>query len=148
MGAHVGRTTPQLIAPAASDLFRSRGVARGAEFPTMTEVPARCPFIEVTGFRFRLWPILLAAVLMEGVLIAGREVARYLLKSGPKGLYVGWTFMAAALLFQAMFGYLCILLMRRLLPEADDHLRWPPKRSYAGLALLIGVAIAIKRPSG
>jgi uncharacterized protein len=109
----------------------------------MTEVPARRPFFEVTGFRFRLWPMLLAAVLMEGVLISGREVARYLLKSGPKGLYVGWTFMAAALLFQATFGYLCILLMRRLLPEADDHVRWPPNKSYAGLALLIGVAMGL-----
>src|SRR3546814_2365096 len=33
--------------------------------------------------------------------------------------------------------------MRRLLPAADDHLRWPPGRSYAGLAFLIGIGMGL-----
>src|SRR3546814_14570590 len=33
--------------------------------------------------------------------------------------------------------------MRRLLPAADDHLRWPPGHSYAGLAFLIGIGMGL-----
>jgi len=109
----------------------------------MNAIAAPTPFIALTGFHFRLWPILLAGVLMEAVLIGGRELARLLLKLGPEGFYVGWTFMATALFFQALFAYLCILIMRRVLPEADDHIRWPPDRSYAGVALFIGIVMGL-----
>src|SRR3546814_20248452 len=33
--------------------------------------------------------------------------------------------------------------MKRLLPAADAHLRWPPGRGYVGLAALIGIAMGL-----
>lgn len=109
----------------------------------MAELAPQRPFIELTHVRFRLWPILLAAVLMHVILTAGREVGRFLLKAGPAGLYADWTFMLAALFFQALFGYIGIMLMRRLLPEADAHVRWPPGPTYIGPAILIGIGMGL-----
>jgi len=108
----------------------------------MNAVASR-PTIELVGFRFRLWPVVLAGVLMEVILVCGRESARWLLKQGPDGLYVGWIFMSAALFLQALFGYLCILAMRRLLPLADDHVRWPPERTYVVPAIAIGIGMGL-----
>lgn len=109
----------------------------------MSTAMSKTPFISVTGFRFRLWPIVLAVILMEGVLFTGRETARFLLKAGPDALYVGWIFMCSAIFLQAVLAFVGILVMRRLLPQADDHVRWPPGKSYAGLALVIGVAMGL-----
>ncbi|MBC2779008.1 CPBP family intramembrane glutamic endopeptidase [Parasphingopyxis marina] len=109
----------------------------------MTDSVSKQPFFAITGFRFRLWPILLAAVLMQGILVTGRESARALLKAGPDVLYVGWIYLAFALFLQAVLAFAGILVMRRLLPEADDHVRWPPEKSYAGLALLIGIGMGL-----
>ena len=102
------------------------------------------PFIELTGFRFRLWPLILAAVLMEGMLLAGRELARWIYTSNETlwGGHVS-AFFLMAIAFQALIGLAGILAMRRLLPEADDHLRMPPGKSYAGLAILIGVGMGL-----
>lgn len=99
------------------------------------------PVVELQGVHIRIWPILLAALLMESILLAGRESARALLRLG--GLDHGWMFMASALFGQALFGYAGILVMRRVLPEADDHVRWPRAKSYALAATLIGVAMGV-----
>ena len=101
-------------------------------------------FVELTGFRFRLWPLLLAGVLMEGLLRAGRGLARWLYL-GNESLWGGHVsvFFLMAILFQALLGLAGILAMRRLLPEAEDHLRMPPGKSYAGLAVLIGVGMGL-----
>src|SRR3569623_3253740 len=112
----------------------------------MTEalLPApRRPFFEITGFRFRLWPILLAAVLMQAMLWPAREAARWVFKHNPDlfGRQV-WAFVGLAELFQLICGLLGVLLLRRLLPQAETHLRWPPGRSYVGLAVAIGAAMA------
>src|SRR3546814_1282445 len=98
------------------------------------------PIVALSGFRFRLWPILFAALLMEGLLELGRVPARALYRAGE----TLWSdhisvFLLLAIAFQALLGLVAILIMRRLLPAADDHLRWPPGRSYAGLAFLIGI---------
>ncbi len=102
------------------------------------------PFVELSGFRFRLWPLLLAALLMEGLLRAGRGLARWIYLSN-EGLFGGHVsvFLLLAILFQALLGLAAILAMRRLLPQADDHLRWPPGRSHAGLAALIGIGMGL-----
>lgn len=101
-------------------------------------------FVELTGFRFRLWPLLLAAVLMEGLLRAGRGAARwtYFEGQGLWGDHVS-VFLNLAILFQAALGLAAILVMRRLLPQADDHLRLPAGRSYAGLAVLLGCGMGL-----
>lgn len=102
------------------------------------------PFVALSGFRFRLWPILFAALLMQGLLDLGRVPARALYRAGE----TLWTdhvsvFLLLAIAFQALLGLIAILIMRRLLPAADDHLRWPPERSYAGPAFLIGVGMGL-----
>lgn len=101
-------------------------------------------FIELSCFRFRLWPVLLAALLMEGLLRAGRGAARWSYFEGQSvwGDHVS-VFLNLAIVFQAALGLAAILLMRRLLPQADDHLRLPPGRSYAGLAILIGIGMGL-----
>jgi membrane protease YdiL (CAAX protease family) len=102
------------------------------------------PFFEVTGFRFRLWPVLFAAMLMQVLLVAGREAARSLYHEGT-WLWDGHVsvFLLLAITFQAALGLAGIAAMRRLLPAADSYLRWPPGRSYAGLAIAIGVAMGL-----
>lgn len=102
------------------------------------------PFIELYDFRFRLWPILLAAVLMQALLVAGRESARWLYREGAV-LWDGHVsvFLLLAIVFQAALGFAGIAAMRRVLPQADANLRWPPGRSYVGLAVLIGVAMGL-----
>lgn len=109
----------------------------------MIHALARRPFFEVTGFRFRLWPVLLAAILMEGLLRLGREPARWLYKQGDFGDDRVWLFVLLAIFFQALLGLIGIVVMKRVLPAADAHLRWPPGRSYAGLAVLIGIAMGL-----
>lgn len=102
------------------------------------------PLVELTGFRFRLWPIVLAAVLMQVLLVAGREAARWLFLQGAAvwGEHVS-LFLIAAILFQAALGFVAVAAMARLLPKADPNLRWPPGRSYVGLAILLGIAMGL-----
>ncbi len=102
------------------------------------------PFVALTGFRFRLWPLLLAVLLMEALLRAGRGAARWTYFQGQElwGEHVS-IFLNLAILFQAVLGLAGILVMRRVLPEADAHLRWPSGRSYVGLAVLIGVGMGL-----
>lgn len=110
----------------------------------MTAATAPRPLVEISGFRFRLWPILLAWLLMEGTLTAGREAARWVYKSGP----AAWDghvsiFLMLAIAFQALLGLVGIGVMKRLLPQADAHLRLPPGRTYVGLAVAIGVGMGL-----
>ena len=106
--------------------------------------PTRRPVFEITGFKFRLWPIVLAAVLMQLCLVPARELARFIFKAGPDGLseHVG-LFVFLAIMLQGLCGLMGILAMRRLLPAADAHLRWPPGRSYIGLAVLVGIGMGL-----
>ncbi|HWW05730.1 CPBP family intramembrane glutamic endopeptidase [Collimonas sp.] len=114
---------------------------------TTAPTPGR-PLFQLSGFRFRswstIWPILLAAILMQLMLWPAREAARWLFKHQAGWFHHQvWAFVGLAELFQLAAGLAAILIMRRLLPQADPHLRWPPQRSYAGLALLIGVGMAL-----
>jgi len=97
--------------------------------------------IALQNVQLRIWPILLAALLMEAILLAGRESARALLRLG--GLDHGWMFMGAALFGQALFGYAGILVMRRMLPEADAHVRWPRGKSLALPAVFSGIGMGV-----
>jgi len=110
----------------------------------MTTIAApRRPFLETTGVRLRLWPVLLAGVLMQGVLWPARELAR--LVAHREATFFNahvWAFVALAMVFQTLAGFACIAVMRRVLPEAPTYLRWPAGgRSLVGLALAIGVAM-------
>lgn len=110
----------------------------------MTYAIAHRPFLEVTGFRFRLWPILLAGLLMQSLLWLGQQPARWLYKMGSFGDDRVWLYVQLAILFQALLGLAGIAVMKRLLPTADAHLRWPPPgRSYLGAAILIGITMGL-----
>jgi membrane protease YdiL (CAAX protease family) len=103
----------------------------------------RRPFFEVTGLKFRLWPILLAAVLMQAMLWPAREAARWVFKHSLDLFHHQvWAFVGLAELFQIVCGLVGVLVLRRLLPQADSHLRWPPGGTYAGLAALVGASMA------
>lgn len=110
----------------------------------MIQLAAPHRFIQLYDFRFRIWPILLAALLMHGILTGGREIAKWLYKSGP----AAWDghvsiFLLLAIAFQALFGLAGIAVAKRLVPEMDAHLRWPPERTYVGLALVTGLAMGL-----
>ncbi|MDB5767136.1 MAG: hypothetical protein JWQ61_1950 [Collimonas fungivorans] len=110
---------------------------------TTALAPSR-PLFEITGFKFRLWPIVLAAILMQLMLWPAREAARWLFKHQADWFHHQvWAFVALAELFQIAVGLMAVLVMRRYLPKADPYLRWPPQRSYAGLAVLIGIGMAL-----
>lgn len=88
--------------------------------------------------------MLLAAVLMQACLVPAREVARWIFRSGPSSWaeHVG-LFVFTAILLQGLSGLVAIGVMRRLLPRADSHLRWPPGPSYVAPAIAIGVAMGL-----
>ena len=93
---------------------------------TTALAPGRLLF-QVTGFQFRLWPIVLAAILMQAMLWPARESARWLFKREADWFHHQiWAFVALAELFQIAVGLAAILMMRRWLPQADSNLRWPP----------------------
>jgi membrane protease YdiL (CAAX protease family) len=112
----------------------------------MTDVSlsaTRRPFFQVTGIRFRLWPILLAAVLMQAMLWPAREAARWVFKHNLELFHHQvWAFLGLAELFQIIVGLVAVIAMRRLLPQAEDNLRWPPGRTCIGLGLAVGCAMA------
>ena len=107
-----------------------------------TTATAPRPFFQITGLRLRLWPILLAAILMQAMLVPARDAARWVFKGHPGWFgHQIWAFVVLAEVFQIIVGLTAAFVLRRLLPQADTHLRWPPRRSYAGLALLIGIGL-------
>lgn len=101
--------------------------------------------IELYDVRFRLWPIIVAALLMEGMLRLGRVPAKWIFLAGPAHwLDRPWIFVALAIIFQALIGLFAIEAMRRFLPQADAHLRWPKKsQAMVGTAILVGIGMAL-----
>jgi membrane protease YdiL (CAAX protease family) len=107
--------------------------------------PRRRAFFELTGVRLRLWPILLAAVIMQlGLVMAPRAAGLQIITAYP-GFFQhhAWASLMLVLVLQTLIGLLGIAAMWRLVSAADPCLRWPPARSYAGVAVAIGVAMAI-----
>jgi uncharacterized protein len=115
----------------------------------MTDTTAQRPFVEIRDLRIRAIPALLGVIatpiIMQAVLIAGREPARWIWKNGPEDWATRpWIFIVLALLLQAVMGLLAIGAFKLFLPKLDAHLRWPGKgRSLAGLALLIGAGMGL-----
>lgn len=105
----------------------------------------RAPFFAISGLRLRLWPILLAAALMQLCLAPAREGMRWLFFTKFPAAWaddVG-VFVLLAILLQGLCGLLGIAVMGRVLPRADAHLRWPPGRGLVGLAAGIGVVMGV-----
>ena len=104
------------------------------------------PWLQITGFRFG-WStvpaIAAAAILMQGMLVPGRDLARWLVKSNPQLFHHQvWAFLCLAEVFQFATGLIAVLLLHRFLPQAQTHLRWPKKAGYWWLAAALGVAFA------
>lgn len=102
------------------------------------------PFFEIAHVRLRLWPILLAAAVMElGLVMAPRAIGLWIVRSYPIEFQAhAWAPLMLVLVLQTLCGLLGIAVMRRVLPAADPCLRWPPSRSYVGAAIVIGAAMA------
>lgn len=115
----------------------------------MTDTTAPRPFLEIRDLRIRAIPALLGIVatpiIMQAVLIAGREPARWVWKNGPEDWATRpWIFVALAILLQAVVGLAAIGAFKLVLPKLDAHLRWPEKgRSLAALALVIGIGMGL-----
>ena len=110
---------------------------------TTLTLPRR-PFVEFSGVRFRLWPVLLAAVLMQAVLWPERELARWIAHREADFFNAHvWAFVGLAMVFQTLAGLACIAVMRRVLPQAQTYLRWPSRgQGLVGLGTAIGVGMA------
>ncbi|MFL6789026.1 MAG: hypothetical protein ACJ8FC_10255, partial [Sphingomicrobium sp.] len=109
--------------------------------PTTQDRSSR--WFELYDVRLRLWPIVCAALLMEGVLRLGREPARWLWHQGPADWADRpWIFVSLAITFQALVGLAAIAVMRRMVPQADAHVRMPDKgRAMIGTAVLVGIGM-------
>ena len=112
-----------------------------------TPAPSRS-FLQITGFTAgpirTILALILAVVVMQVCLVPAREAARWIFQNGGEG----WTghvglFVFAAIMLQGLAGLIGIGVMRKVLPTADGHVRWPPGRSYIGLAALIGVGMGL-----
>ena len=106
------------------------------------------PFFQITGFTAgpvrTVLSLLLAAVVMQVCLVPAREAARWIFRNGGDGWsdHVG-LFVFVAIMLQGLAGLIGIGVMRKVLPGADAHVRWPPGRSYVGLAAMIGVGMGL-----
>lgn len=82
---------------------------------------------------------------MEGLLRLGREPARWLWHQGPADWADRpWIFVSLAIIFQALLGLGAIAVMRRALPQADAHLRWPRKgNAMIGTAIICGIGMGL-----
>jgi membrane protease YdiL (CAAX protease family) len=110
---------------------------------TTVTLPRRS-FVDFSGVRFRLWPVLLAAVLMQAVLWPPRELARWIAHPSVWFHHNVWAFVGLAMVFQTLAGLAGIAVMKRLLPRAPTYLSWPARRQgLIGLALAIGVGMAL-----
>lgn len=114
----------------------------------MTDTTSPQPFFEIRDLRIKPIPALLGVVampiIMQAVLIAGREPARWIWKSGPEDWATRpWIFVALAILLQAVVGLIAIGAFKLAFPKLDAHLRWPKGKSLAGLALLIGIGMGL-----
>lgn len=101
-------------------------------------------FFAITGLRLRVWPIVVAAIVMQILLVPARWVAQQIFVHGPAswashvGMYV-----FVAIVLQALCGLFGIAVLRRVLPRADAHLRWPAGPSLVGASIAIGVAMGL-----
>jgi hypothetical protein len=115
----------------------------------MTDAALPRPFIEIRDLKLPPWYLLIAyligaVVLMQGLLILGREPARWVWMDGPADWKDRpWIFVGLAITFQAIIGFIAVGVMKLMLPKADAHLRWPPGKSYVGLGILIGLAMGL-----
>lgn len=111
-------------------------------------LPPSRPFVQITGFTAgpmrTVLALILAAVVMQACLVPAREAARWIFRSGGEAWsdHVG-LFVFGAIMLQGLVGLIGILIMRKVLPAADGHVRWPPGRSYVGPALVIGVVMGL-----
>jgi membrane protease YdiL (CAAX protease family) len=114
----------------------------------MTDTAAPRPFFELRDLKLRPLPaitgIIATPILMQIVLIAGREPARWLWKQGPEDwAHRPWIFVTLAILFQAVTGLIAIGAVKLILPKLDAYLRWPKAKPLVGLALVIGIVMGL-----
>jgi len=104
---------------------------------------ARLPFFQANIASLPLWPIVLAGVLTRILLWCASEGARSIYRHNLDLFHRQlWIFVILAEAIQLVEGLAAIWLLKQVLPQANAYLRWPPARSYAGVAAVIGIAMA------
>jgi membrane protease YdiL (CAAX protease family) len=97
-----------------------------------------------TGPRLRLLPILLVLVIGILIVFAAFFASGQLMKAfAPGGKWPGWLSITTAETFELILGLIGIAIARRVLPDADFGLRWPPGRTYVRWAVFWGLAFAL-----
>lgn len=114
----------------------------------MTDTASPRALIQFSDVRIRPIPAILGIIatpiLMQAVLIAGREPARWLWKAGPEDWASRpWIFVAMAILLQAIMGLIAIGLVKLILPKLDAHLRLPKDRPLILTAIIVGIAMGL-----
>lgn len=96
------------------------------------------------GPRLRLWPILLVLALGFGALrLSGLATGALMHHLTPGTRWPTWLIITVAESFELVLALIGIAIARRVLPDADFALRWPPRRTYLGWAVFWGVAFAL-----
>jgi uncharacterized protein len=96
------------------------------------------------GPRLRILPIILVLVLGWGALQLAFLATHAIVHSrigNPQ--WPQWLDLIIAEGFELVLGLVGIAIARRILPNADFGLRWPPARTYVGWAVFWGVAFAL-----
>ncbi|HYX45293.1 MAG TPA: CPBP family intramembrane glutamic endopeptidase [Sphingomicrobium sp.] len=96
----------------------------------------------LSGPRLRVLPILLVLVLGIAV-IFGAFAAADFIQYSMGARWPDWLRLIVAEAFELILALVGIAIAGKLLPNADFGLRWPPGRTYLGLALFWGVAFAL-----
>ena len=100
--------------------------------------------VAIRGLRLRVWPMLLALVVMEACLVPGNRLARWLFRDVVPGAarHVG-LFVFTATMLQGLTALAAIAAARRLVPSFESHVRWPRGRSLVGVAVAVGVGMGL-----
>jgi hypothetical protein len=102
------------------------------------------PFFQIIGLELRWWPIALAMGVMVGLMVPAGLIALWLFEHCPDWFHHQvWALGGVAQLLHTVAGLVAVVVMRRLLPQAESNLRWPPGHSDVGLALAVGVGMAV-----
>jgi membrane protease YdiL (CAAX protease family) len=97
-----------------------------------------------TGPRLKLLPILLVLAMGFAAIYAAFFAADAIRHGfGPEAHWPDWLRLVVAEAFELFLALIGIAAAKRLLPNADFGLRWPPGRTYLGWAAFWGLAFAL-----
>ena len=110
----------------------------------MTDTAASADSAWWIGPRLRFLPIVLVLVLGMVALEIAFLTVHFVTQAATPGVHwPQWLVLTFAEALELMLALIGIAIARRLLPNADFGLRWPPGRTYIGWAAFWGLAFAL-----